>query len=77
MCDGTIAAVDLSARDIARLKGRIVAARHAIEGIVVKRLVFIEKEWRLASDAPGYDSLKLHDGWQVIGKVVWWIQRAD
>jgi len=77
MADGTIAAVDLSAREIARLKGRVVAARHAVEGIVVKRLVLVAKEWRLASDAPGHDPLRLQDGWQIIGKVVWWIQRAE
>ena len=73
---GTIVAVDSTQRRIEKLDGKIVAARHNVEDVIIKRLRHHEGKTLLISDNPIYAPIDIESGWEVIGRVVWWIQTA-
>jgi phage repressor protein C with HTH and peptisase S24 domain len=73
--DGTIVAVDRTERRPQRLRDQIVAVRHDAEGVKVKRLVWFDEKYVLASDKRGYPTFDLEPDWEIAGRVVWWIQR--
>ena len=74
--NGTIAAVDGSQKRVEKLRGKIIAVRHEVEGVKVKRLEVFEGKDVLASDKRGHPTFDLEPDWKIVGRVVWWIQTA-
>ena len=72
--DGSYVAVDGHQQRIDQLIGKIVAAQHNVEGLVVKKLMKHQGELHLVSINPLSENHKLNSGWRVVGRVIWWSQ---
>lgn len=77
IADGALVAVDLHEAQAERLVGKIVAAQHDVEGLVVKKLMRHAGELLLVSINPLGDKHKLSAGWRVAGRVIWWTQSEE
>jgi SOS-response transcriptional repressor LexA len=75
--DGSVAAVDLSQFDSAKLNSAIVLAWHKDFGLTIRRLKkFGAAEVLVAeSDRTGASTLTLDRNWRILGRVVWWMSR--
>ena len=76
--NGDIVAVDSSQTDRSELDGKIVVVTHEERGLCVSRLRRYEGVDVLESENRDYEGIVLgkNSGWQLVGKVLWWISSA-
>ncbi|PYX85885.1 MAG: hypothetical protein DMG68_16970 [Acidobacteria bacterium] len=76
--DGDILAVDSFQTERSELDGKVVVATNEDKGLCVSRLRHYETLDVLESENHQYDGIVLNknSGWQVVGKVLWWISAA-
>lgn len=77
--DDYILAVDTSEVEPSKLYGKVIVAWHKSRGLTVSRLQHIEKLNVLVSENRQYKSISIgrNSGWRLIGKVLWWIGKAN
>ena len=77
--DGSIAAVDLSQFDSARLTDSVVLAWHKDFGLMIRRLKkFGAAEVLVAeSDPSGAATVTLDRNWRILGRVIWWMSQPQ
>jgi phage repressor protein C with HTH and peptisase S24 domain len=76
--NGDILAVDSFQTDKSQLNGKIVVVAHEEKGLCVSRLRRYEDVDVLESANRDYEGIVLgkNSGWQLVGKVLWWISAA-
>jgi DNA-binding XRE family transcriptional regulator len=77
--DGYIIAVDTHDVHHDKLVGQIVVAWNVDRGLIVSRLIRFDHTDALVSDRREYESISLapESEWRIIGKVLWWIGKAE
>ncbi len=73
--DRSVVAVDCLQVNARKLLGKVIAAQHDVEGVVVKRLRSHEGKLILVSENPIYPPIEFKPGWRIAGRVEWWIVR--
>lgn len=74
--NGTIVAIDELATD-SPLDGKMVLASHPQQGLVIHHFQRMGKSEILVPENRDYPPIYLADGgWTILGKVVWWLERA-
>lgn len=75
--DGSIAAVDLSQFEAAKLVNQVVLAWHKDHGLLIRRLKKFGSTEVLIADADrnGANNLTLDRNWRILGRVIWWLSR--
>jgi hypothetical protein len=76
--DGDIIAVDSSQSNPDQLSGKIVVAWHRENGLSLSRFLLADGVQLLESENRAYQPVVLSKdrNWRLIGKVLWWIQKA-
>ena len=76
--DGYIIAVDTADVGHDSLVGKIVVAWSAERGLLVSRLIRLDRTDALVSDLRGYESISLAPEftWRLVGRVLWWTGNA-
>ncbi len=78
LSNGSIAAVDLSQFDRARLNGHIVLLWHKDHGLKIHRLQkFGESEVLMSENRGQIPAFALDRNWRLLGKIVWWLSRPE
>ena len=76
--DGYIIVVDMSQTNRLKLYGHIIVAAEKEQGLVVSRLQRFDGTEVLVPENREYDSFPLSTSrWRIVGKILWWIGRAN
>jgi phage repressor protein C with HTH and peptisase S24 domain len=76
--DGYIIVVDISQTNRLKLYGHIIVVSQKEQGLIVSRLQRFDGTEVLVPENREYDSLPLSaSGFQIVGKILWWIGRAN
>ena len=77
LCDGYIIVIDTSVTDRSKLIDKMVVASHEEKGLTVSWLKMAAGGEALVAENAEYGCVVLNrnKGWQIIGKVIWWIGR--
>jgi len=76
--DGYIIVVDTSQTNRLKLYGHIIVVSQKEQGLIVSRLQRFDGTEVLVPENREYDSLPLSaSGFQIVGKILWWIGRAN
>src|SRR5713101_3482149 len=76
--DGYIVVVDTSQSNRLKLYGQIVVVAHQEQGLIVSRLQRYDGTEVLVPENREYDSVPISTPtWRVVGRILWWIGRAD
>jgi SOS-response transcriptional repressor LexA len=76
--DGYIIVVDMSQTNRLKLYGHIIVAAEREQGLIVSRLQRFDGTEVLVPENREYDSFPLSTSrWRFVGKILWWIGRAN
>ena len=71
--NGYMIVLDQKQNDRKKLSGMMIVAKHKKFGLVVSRFWLLKNSAALIPDNREYDPVPWSAGWQVAGKVLWWI----